>query len=151
MKKQRHEKIKEIIVDHVVETQEDLLRHLKSAGYEVTQATVSRDMKELRLVKALDPQENYRYMSPKSELPKMGMNFSDIFMGAVVHVDYAMNNVVLKCHSGMANAACAALDNMSLSSIVGTLAGDDTILAITRTEQQAQNLAHEFTMMLHSR
>ncbi|MBR6548368.1 MAG: arginine repressor [Clostridia bacterium] len=151
MKKQRHEKIKEIIAEYVVETQEDLLRYLKSAGYEVTQATVSRDMKELRLIKALDSHENYRYMSPKSEISKLGMNFSDIFMGAVVHVDYAMNNVVLKCHSGMANAACAALDNMNLSSIVGTLAGDDTILAITRTEQQAQNLAHEFTMMLRDR
>ncbi len=151
MKKKRHEKIKEIIVDHVVETQEDLLRHLKAAGYEVTQATVSRDMKELRLIKALDSRENYRYMIPKSELPKLSMNYADIFLRAVLHVDYAMNNVVLKCHSGMANAACAALDNMNLSSIIGTLAGDDTILVITRTEQQAQNLANEFTQMLHDR
>ncbi|MBQ6819064.1 MAG: arginine repressor [Clostridia bacterium] len=151
MKKRRHEKIKEIIVDHVVETQEDLLRYLKEAGYEVTQATVSRDMKELRLVKGLDSRENYRYMSPKSELPKMNMNFSHIFLGAVIHVDHAMNNVVIKCHSGMANAACAALDNMNLSSIVGTLAGDDTILVITRTEQQAQNLSKELAEMLHDR
>ena len=151
MKKRRHEKIKEIIVNHVVETQEDLLRYLKEAGYQVTQATVSRDMKELRLVKGLDSRENYRYMSPKSELPKLNMNFSHIFLGAVIHVDYAMNNVVLKCHSGMANAACAALDNMNLSSVVGTLAGDDTILIITRTEQQAQNLSRELTEMLQER
>ncbi len=151
MKKRRHEKIKEIIVDHVVETQEDLLRYLKEAGYEVTQATVSRDMKELRLVKGLDSRENYRYMSPKSELPKMNMNFSHIFLGAVIRVDHAINNVVIKCHSGMANAACAALDNMNLSSIVGTLAGDDTILVITRTEQQAQNLSKELAEMLHDR
>jgi transcriptional regulator of arginine metabolism len=151
MKKKRHEKIKEIIAENVVETQEDLLRHLKAAGYEVTQATVSRDMKELRLTKGLDVRENYRYMSPKSELPQLSMNYADIFLRAVIHVDYAMNNVVLKCHSGMANAACAALDNMNLSSVVGTLAGDDTILAITRTEQQAQNLALEFTQMLQNR
>lgn len=151
MKKKRHEKIKEIIADNVVETQEDLLRYLKQAGYEVTQATVSRDMKELRLVKGLDSQENYRYMSPKSEFPKLNMNYADIFLGAVIHVDYAMNNVVLKCHSGMANAACAALDQMRLESVIGTLAGDDTILVITRTEQQAQNLVSEFTQMLHNR
>ncbi len=151
MKKKRHEKIKEIIAENVVETQEDLLRHLKAAGYEVTQATVSRDMKELRLTKGLDVRENYRYMSPKSELPQLSMTYADIFLRAVIHVDYAMNNVVLKCHSGMANAACAALDNMNLSSVVGTLAGDDTILALTRTEQQAQNLALEFTQMLQNR
>ncbi|MBR4867625.1 MAG: arginine repressor [Clostridia bacterium] len=151
MKKRRHEKIKEIIVNYVVETQEDLLRYLKEAGYEVTQATVSRDMKELRLVKALDSNENYRYMSPKSELPKLSLNFADIFLGAVIHVDYAVNNVVIKCHSGMANAACAALDNMNLSSVVGTLAGDDTIFVITRTEQQAQNLSLELTEMLQER
>ena len=77
MKKKRLEKIKEIIAQNVVETQEDLLIHLKQAGYEVTQATVSRDMKELRLVKALDSMENYRYMSPKSEIPKFQMNFND--------------------------------------------------------------------------
>ena len=127
MKKKRHEKIKEIIAENVVETQEDLLRYLKQAGYEVTQATVSRDMKELRLVKGLDARENYRYMSPKSEIPKLNMNYADIFLRAVIHVDYAINNVVLKCHSGMANAACAALDQMHLESVVGTLAGDDTI------------------------
>ncbi len=151
MKKRRHEKIKEIIADYVVETQEDLLAHLKEAGYEVTQATVSRDMKELRLVKGLDSLENYRYMSPKSELPRLSMSFVDIFLGSVIRVDYALNNVVLKCHSGMANAACAALDNMNLGSVIGTLAGDDTILIITRTEQQAQNLAQELTEMLDNR
>ena len=148
MKKKRLEKIKEIIAQNVVETQEDLLIHLKQAGYEVTQATVSRDMKELRLVKALDSMENYRYMSPKSEIPKFQMNFNGIFTGGVIGVDYAMNNVVLKCHSGMANAACAALDQMEMDSVVGTLAGDDTILVITRTPVQAEMLAKEFSKML---
>lgn len=148
MKKKRLEKIKEIIAEHIVVTQEDLLMHLKRAGYEVTQATVSRDMKELRLVKGLDSLENYRYMSPKAELPKLQMNFNDIFTGGVISVDYAMNNVVLKCHSGMANAACAALDRMEMESVVGTLAGDDTILVITRTPEQAEMLAKEFSKML---
>ncbi len=148
MKKKRLEKIKEIIEQNVVETQEDLLIHLKQAGYQVTQATVSRDMKELRLVKALDSMENYRYMSPKSEFPKLQVNFNDIFTGAVIGVDYAVNNVVIKCHGGMANAACAALDQMEMESVVGTLAGDDTILVITRTPGQAEMLAKEFSQML---
>lgn len=149
MKKRRHEIIKDIISSHIVETQEDLLKHLRNAGFDVTQATVSRDMKELRLVKALDAKENYRYMSPHKELPALTMNYSDIFKSSVIHVDYAMNNVVLKCHSGMANAACAAIDQIHLEAVIGTLAGDDTILVITRTEEQAKILCEEFSQMVN--
>ena len=151
MKKQRQEAIVRIINDYVIETQDDLLVHLKTAGFDVTQATVSRDMKELRLLKALDSQNNYRYMLPKHDIAHKLLNYSDIFSGAVINVDYAMNDVVLKCHSGMANAACAALDQMLPSSVVGTLAGDDTILVIARTVEQAEKLARDFKKILSER
>lgn len=148
MKKKRHEKIREIINQHIVETQDELLGYLREEGFDVTQATVSRDIKELRLVKALDPNEIYRYMSPKGENISSKMNYSEIFSSAVVSVDYAMNDVVIKCHSGMANAAGAAIDNMQLAAVIGTIAGDDTILIITRGEQQAQNLCLELTQLM---
>lgn len=148
MKKQRQQALLQIVAQHVVETQEELLQFLRDAGFDVTQATISRDMKELRLIKALDAQGRYRYMSPRDDLPAPHNRYAGIFQDTVIFADYAMNNVVIKCHSGMANAACAALDQMDLSSIVGTLAGDDTILVVTRTEEQAQRLSLDIQNML---
>ena len=151
MKKKRHAAIKEIIAGHGIETQEDLLNHLREAGFDVTQATVSRDIKELRLIKATDDNGLYRYMSPRSDGDTSGVNYNDIFVKAAKTVDYAVNNVVVKCHTGMAQAACAALDCMNWSMIVGTLAGDDTIFIITRSEEQAQVLTKELNQMLQGR
>ena len=120
-----------------------LLRLLRKDGFDVTQATVSRDIKQLRVIKALDSNEVYRYMIPKGESATLKANYSDVFKSAVIKVDYAINDVVIKCHTGMANAACMALDLMDHSSVVGTVAGDDTILIITRTEDRAAELCRE--------
>lgn len=151
MKKRRHAKIREIIENYCIETQEELLEHLKAAGFDVTQATVSRDIKELRLVKSLDANEVYRYMDPHIEAGIRGVNYTDIFRNAVHSIDYASNDVVIKCHTGMAQAACAALDSMQWDMIVGTLAGDDTIFVITRSEQQAQVLVQGLMRMMQGR
>ena len=151
MKKRRHAKIREIIESHSIETQEELLEHLKAAGFDVTQATVSRDIKELRLVKSLDVNGVYRYMNPHVETGENGVNYTDIFRNAVHSIDYASNDVVIKCHIGMAQAACAALDSMQWSMVVGTLAGDDTIFVITRREQQAQVLVQELLRIMQGR
>ena len=151
MKKRRHAKIREIIENYCIETQEELLEHLKAAGFDVTQATVSRDIKELRLVKSLDANEVYCYMNPRAEAGDNGVNYTDIFKKAVQNIDYASNDVVIKCHTGMAQAACAALDCMDWGMIVGTLAGDDTIFVITRSEQQAQVLVQELLQMIRGR
>lgn len=151
MKKRRHAKIREIIESHSIETQEELLEHLKAAGFDVTQATVSRDIKELRLVKSLDVNGVYRYMNPHVETGENGVNYTDIFRNAVHSIDYASNDVVIKCHIGMAQAACAALDSMQWSMVVGTLAGDDTIFVITRSEQQAQVLVQELLRIMQGR
>lgn len=139
MKIKRHEKILQLIQSNVVETQEDLLKLLNSCGYKVTQATVSRDIKELRLIKSMTD-DGYKYIQADmttTEKPR----YESIFIESVREIDYAGNIVVIKCNPGMANAVCAALDSMSLEKIVGTLAGDDTIFILARIEQNAHELA----------
>ena len=143
MKTRRHAKILELIKAQDIDTQEELLRNLRACGFDVTQATVSRDIKQLRVIKALDSNEVYRYMIPKGESISLKANYTDVFKSAVIKVDYALNDVVIKCHAGMANAACMALDLRDHSSVVGTVAGDDTILRIARTEDEAAELCRE--------
>ena len=140
MKKKRQAEILRIISSNEVETQEMLLNLLKQKGYDVTQATVSRDIKELRLVKQMDKNGVYRYVEGKSETDEYLSKFTTIFSHSVVSSDYAGNMVVIKCHVGMANAACAAFDNMEWEGLVGTIAGDDTIFALCRTEATAHEL-----------
>jgi len=132
LKKKRHEKILELILKYAVMTQEDLLFLLEEAGFDTTQATVSRDIKELNLIKTT---KGYVYSEKNSK-----KKFDVIFTSAVISVDYAMNDVVIKCYSGMANAACAALDMMNFPEIIGTLAGDDTIFIVTKTNEAAASL-----------
>ena len=108
------------------------------AGYDVTQATVSRDIRQLQLVKAADAQGVSRYtaITSANQAPK----FDGIFADAVISVVSAMNVVVVKCYPGTANAACAVIDRMNFKEIVGTLAGDDTIFIITSSEDAAISL-----------
>lgn len=140
MKTKRHAKILEIISDHAVDTQEELLRLLREDGFSVTQATVSRDIKELRLVKTLSSDGSYRYSVPQAGSEKMSAKFHSLFSQAVVHVDYAQNIVVVKCLDGMANAVCAAMDTLSWDNVMATLAGDDTFICITKNEEKAISL-----------
>ena len=121
-------------------TQEEMLEKLEENGFNSTQATVSRDIKELRLVKQMDKNGVYRYVEGKSETDEYLSKFTTIFSHSVVSSDYAGNTVVIKCHAGMANAACAAFDNMEWEGLVGTIAGDDTIFALCRTEATAREL-----------
>lgn len=144
MKSKRHEKILELILDHPVDTQEELLRLLRLDGYSVTQATVSRDIKDLRLMKTLSADGKYRYTFTTPErINDVSQRFHAIFSEAVISVDYAGHTAVVKCHTGMANAACAALDQLKMQGIVGTLAGDDTIFILTRESNDARRLTQE--------
>ncbi|MBR1483810.1 MAG: arginine repressor [Ruminococcus sp.] len=140
MKSGRHEKILEIIANASIETQDELLAQLSNAGYRVTQATVSRDIKDLRLVKTLGSDGKYRYTAAQSHSADIRSNFSQLFSSSVLTIDRAQNIVVVKTLSGMANAVCAALDTMGNSAIVGTLAGDDTIFIACRDEVSAAEL-----------
>lgn len=138
MKKKRLALIMELIKNNEITTQDELLSRLREQGFEVTQATISRDIKELRLVKSLSATTGqYRYTVGKDESDDYWNKFHAIFAGSVLKVDYAGHICVLKCHSGMAPAACAALDSMHWEGLVGTLAGDDTIFVLARSEEYA--------------
>lgn len=144
MKQKRQEKILEIISNNDVDTQGRLMELLKESGFTATQATLSRDIRELRLVKVMTDTGIYKYDVPTQEkVTEMSTKFRSIFSEAVVSVDYAFHIVVIKCHVGMASAACAALDNMKIRDVVGSLAGDDTIFVLLRNEQQALKLVNE--------
>lgn len=148
MKKNRQEKIIELINTRVIDTQEDLQKALNDLGFSVTQATVSRDIKELRIVKALDLNGVYRYTINQAAFKKNAIKYNEIFSNSVVQVQSAMNDVVIKCHPGMAQGACAALDSMFGNLMLGTLAGDDTILAITHSAEEAQVLVRKIQELI---
>lgn len=143
MKKKRHEKILELIRQHSIDTQEELLRLLREAGYDVTQATVSRDIKELRLLKMLSPDGKYRYVPAKNEGKETSGKFYSLFSDSAISVGEAQNIVCVKCQTGMANAVCAAMDSLGREDIVGTLAGDDTIFILMKDGGKAELLAEE--------
>ncbi len=137
MKTKRHSKILELISEKDIATQEDLLAYLKRDGFNVTQATVSRDIKELRLVKIMVSDGKYRYAQTASDANSDISTKYAVFSQSAKSVDYAGNMVVIKCYTGMANAACAVLDAMNHEGVVGTLAGDDTIFVLMRDEKMA--------------
>ena len=140
MKTKRHSKILELISERDINTQEELLAYLKAAGFDVTQATVSRDIKELRLVKTMVSDGKNRYAPSASDSnADIGTKYA-VFSQSTKNVDCAGNMVVVKCFNGMANAACAVLDAMNHEGVVGTLAGDDTIFVLMRDEKSATAL-----------
>ncbi|HIU32617.1 MAG TPA: arginine repressor [Candidatus Caccousia avistercoris] len=148
MKKRRHEKILELIGSHSVDTQEELLRLLRQEGFEVTQATVSRDIKELRLVKAQTGSGKYRYTAPKDGSRDMSSRFFSLFSDNTVSVQSACNMVVIKCLTGMAQAVCAAMDSLHWEGIVGTLAGDDTIFVVMKDPECAERFSAELRRII---
>ncbi len=140
MKLNRHAKILELIKQYPITTQDELLLKLEEEGYSVTQSTVSRDIKTLRLQKTHAVDGKYRYQAPTSAQNEIRNGFSGILSSSVISVDLAQNIVVVKTFSGMASAACAAIDSMELSSVVGSLAGDDTIFIACIDETSAAQL-----------
>lgn len=140
MKSGRHAKILEIISQYPVETQDEIIMRLKEAGYKATQATISRDIKDLRLVKTLGSNGKYRYLTADSRSADLRSDFVQLFSGSVTTIDRAENLVVIKTYSGMANAVCASLDAAENAAVVGTIAGDDTIFVACRTGESAAAL-----------
>ena len=151
MKNKRQDALLRLIRDNVIATQEDLMNSLISLGYSVTQSTISRDIKELRIVKALDSAGNYRYISAfdsTSQVAEKSDKFIDIFAKSVISIRYSMNDVVIKCYPGMASGACVAVDNIYKDMIIGSPAGDDTIFIITESEPMAAALADKLQKLL---
>ena len=150
MKKRRQAKIIELISQNPIETQEELQDMLMKYGFEVTQATISRDIKELRLVKDLSNEGRYVYSSGKKSMDVINHRAGGIFNDTIITIDYAMNIVVIKCFTGMANAVCAAIDSMNLDEILGSIAGDDTIFILCRNEDTARMFTNKLRTMLNA-
>lgn len=146
MKKTRQDVILKLVNENIVATQDDLIFLLEKAGFNVTQATVSRDIKELGLAKAVDSSGVQRYIVHSSKKHK-NKGHDYIFSNSVISVAYAVNDIVIRCYPGMANAACAVLDNMDFPEILGTLAGDDTILVIAKSERDAEILYNKINSL----
>lgn len=138
MKSQRQAKIIEIISASNIETQEQLLSALREAGFHGTQATISRDIKELRIVKELTSLGTYRYTVSTNEMSgTFSSRLNTIFRECVVGFDYAQNIIVIRTMPGLASAAGSAIDAMNMNSVVGTLAGDDTVMVVMRDNNAA--------------
>ena len=151
MKTRRHAKILELINEHDIDTQDELLRRLRDSGFDVTQATISRDIKELRLVKSLSNDGKYKYTAGKENLRDFSSKFYSLFLDSVISVDSAGNIVSIKCMTGMAQAICAAMDSIHWEGVVGTLAGDDTIFVLCKDNNCAVQLLAEFKKIIVGR
>lgn len=149
MKSQRQAKIMEIITTRNVETQEQLLALLQEEGFRGTQATISRDIKELRIVKELTSLGTYRYSASANEV---GSSFSarmnTIFRECVTSFDYAQNIIIIRTLPGLASAAASAIDSMNMNLVVGSLAGDDTVMVVMRDSNAAAAFCGEIRNLI---
>ena len=150
MKSQRQAKIIEIISNTNVETQEQLLAALQDAGFTSTQATISRDIKELRIVKELTSMGTYRYTTAQGDVTSsFSSRLNTIFRECVTGLDYAQNIVVIHTLPGLASAAGSAIDGMNMNFILGTLAGDDTVMIVMRDTNAAATFCSEIKNLLN--
>lgn len=149
MKTQRQEKIMEIVATRDVETQEQLLSALQDAGFSSTQATISRDIKELHLVKELTKFGTYRYTTASKEVSGTFSNrLNSIFKECITGFDYSQNMVVIRTIPGLAAAAASAVDAMEMSFVLGTIAGDDTVFIVMRDSNAAAAFCGEIRELL---
>ena len=146
MKKKRHELILNYIRNNNVSRQEEIIKMLLENGFNVTQATISRDIKELKIIKEHFGKNDIRYAV--SEKIDNDDNYKMIFKRSAISADAAMNIIVVKCYSGTANAACIALDSMNLPGLVGTIAGDDTIFVACKDVSSTTNIINTINTLL---
>ena len=149
MKNLRQEKILELIKDNIIDRQEVLQAKLNENGFKVTQATVSRDIRELGIIKSDGDDGVYKYRIVKEkEVPEINGKFALILKQAVSKVDYANNLIVVKTYTGMGSAAGAAIDALDLDGILGTLAGDDTLLIIAHDNISAESVTKKLNELI---
>lgn len=148
MKYTRHSKILQIIENKEIETQEELSEELRKLGLNVTQATVSRDIKELRLIKSLTKDGKYKYATLQNQENILSDRLVKIFKNSVVSIDYAGNIIVIKTLTGSAQAAAATIDAVDLDDAVGTIAGDDTIFIVIRDASKMEESIERFRKLM---
>lgn len=149
MKKNRHDKIIEIIARNVVETQEQLAALLKDAGYDVTQATVSRDIRQMKLTKQVTEDGKSKYVYTTADSDVMQDKYVSVLKAGFVSMDLAQNILVMKTVSGMAMALAAALDALNFPQVVGCIAGDDTIMIAIKTNEEAVEIMEEIQSLMN--
>ena len=148
MKSVRHDLILDIIDKKDIETQEELAAELKARGVKVTQATVSRDIKELRLLKVLSENGGYKYATAERAEKGMSERFIRILAESVMSIESAMNLIVIKTISARAQAAAEAIDSLKWPELLGTIAGDNTILVIARSEEAVESVVSRFHALI---
>ena len=149
MKGNRHQKIIELIDNYEIETQEELADRLSKEGFRVTQATVSRDIRALKLSKVSCGNGRQKYVSVKREDTHLSEKYIRVLKDGFISMDKAQNILVIKTVAGMAMAVAAAVDAMEMKEIVGSIAGDDTIMAAVRTTEDTQTVMEKILEMLN--
>ena len=147
MKSKRQNEIIRLIASRDIETQEELASELRALGYKVTQATVSRDIRELRLIKVASKSGGYKYARPVRHEVAVSERLTRILADSLIHVETAANLVVVKTLSGSANVAAEALDNLGWAEIIGTIAGDNTIFIAAKSEAEAETVTARIRKM----
>ncbi len=151
MKSKRQDKILELITEFEIETQEELIFYLNKYGFETTQATISRDIRELKLTKIIGSTGNYRYathdrVAQNNPAPK----FTGVLVDSIIKVSYANNIIVLKTFPGLANAIGSGIDAIHSPEILGCVAGDDTVIIVLTSEDAAKNVSEKLKQMMRS-
>ena len=150
MKIARHAKILELIENYEIETQDELAQKLCDEGFNVTQATVSRDIREMKLTKIATEKGKQKYAVISSHDSEVSERMTRVFREAVIKMDYAQNIIVIKTLSGMGMAVAVAMDNMQNNEILGTIAGDDTVFCVVRSHNQAAVIIEKLYRIIHN-
>ena len=150
MKSQRQQRILELISKYEIETQEDMMSRLLTEGFKVTQATVSRDLKELKLTKVQTARGTYRYAVSQVRQSVGNVKLNNAMADSITEVKYSLNNVVIKTYPGLAAAVAFAVDSLNMPSILGCVAGDDTVIIVTATEVASAELSEKITELMKS-
>ncbi len=150
MKSNRQEKILELINQYEIETQDDLIRHLQENGFIVTQATISRDIRELKLTKVLTGHGSYRYVLPSQPESLQFPKYNRTVIESIISAECAGNILVIKTYPGLAQAVALGIDNMNLPKILGTVGGDDTIISVTKDSEYAKEAVRKIHDLMRS-
>lgn len=150
MKSQRQQRILDLISKYEIETQDDMTNRLVAEGFKVTQATVSRDLKELKLTKVQTARGTYRYALSQARHGVGNVKINNAMADSIIEVKYSLNNVVIKTYPGLAAAVAFAVDSLNMSSILGCVAGDDTVIIVTVNEESSAELSEKITELMKS-
>ncbi len=150
MKSERQNAIIDLITRYEIETQEDMINRLRLAGYDVTQATVSRDIRELKLTKVQTTHGTYRYVKNHAGHHTANVKFNNAVVDSIISVDYSENIIVLKTYPGLGMAVASGVDSLNIQNILGCIGGDDTIMIVTRDKESSKEISKKIKDLMKS-